>query len=81
MEQLDTRIDKIIDSLKTNKEVNYKRIPNINMNMVLYLDYFNNFLSVQVFANYYNYNITRAKEILAIGKEQHEFRVKQLNNL
>jgi len=81
MKQLSTRIDKVINNLKTNKEVNYKRIPDINMNMILYLDYFNNFLSVERFANYYNYSITRAIEILAQGKEQHEFRVKQLNNL
>jgi len=81
MKQLSTRIDKVINNLKTNKETRYKRIPNINMNMVLYLDYFNNFLSVKGFANYYNYSITRAIEILAQGKEQHEFRVKQLNNL
>ena len=49
------------------------------MNMILYLDYFNNFLSVERFAEYYGYSVIRANEILIKGKNDHENRVKQLN--
>jgi len=69
----------ISNNIKTNKETNFKRVPILNMNMILYLDYFNNFLSVERFAEYYGYSVIRANEILIKGKNDHENRVKQLN--
>lgn len=35
----------------------------------MYLDYFNNFLTVERFADYYNLNVVQALRLLAIGRK------------
>jgi hypothetical protein len=34
----------------------------------LFLDYFNNFLTVQAFASYYHWTYERAERIIAVGR-------------
>lgn len=38
----------------------------------MYLDYVNNFLTVEKFAEHYNMTVERAKEIINIGRNFHE---------
>jgi len=45
-------------------------------NMIkMYLDWFNNFLTVQAFADYYQLSIDKAEEVIEQGRHEHEKRV------
>ena len=44
----------------------------------LYLDYFNNFSSVQGFADHYNFELNKAQKIIDQGRIEHENHVKSL---
>lgn len=41
----------------------------------LFLDYFNNFLSVERFAEYYNLTIENAELVIEYGRKEHEAQV------
>ena len=47
----------------------------------LYLDYFNNYLTVEKFANDYDFNIELANKIINKGRELNDYRVKNLKEL
>ena len=47
----------------------------------LYLDYFNNYLTVEKFANDYDFNIELANKIINNGRELNDYRVKNLKEL
>jgi hypothetical protein len=38
----------------------------------LFLDYFNNFLSVEGFASYYGFEVEKAKRVIELGRKIHE---------
>lgn len=38
----------------------------------LFLDYFNNFLTVERFAEYYGLTVTKARRVIRIGRNLHE---------
>lgn len=42
----------------------------------LFLDYFNNFLTVPYFAEYYGFSVEKAKRIIKLGEKIHEKRRK-----
>lgn len=45
----------------------------------LYLSYFNDFLTIEVFAKYYNLNLDQAKNVLTLGKAVHERKTSKEN--
>jgi len=47
----------------------------------LYLDYFNNYLTVKKFASDYDFNIELANKIINNGRELNDYRVKNLKEL
>lgn len=47
----------------------------------LYLDYVNNFLSVERFAEYYNMSERKANRTIELGRQVHERRVKQFKQV
>jgi len=49
--------------------MDYEKLANI------YLDYVNNFLSVQAFAAYYHLPIEAAHNLIKAGEQAHDFRV------
>lgn len=46
-----------------------------NKLMDMFLDYFNNFLSVERFAEYYGLTEAKARRVIKIGRDLHERRV------
>jgi|TARA_R110001599_G_C11728001_1_gene606373 radical SAM superfamily enzyme len=68
-------------TFKTNKEVNYNRIVNTNSDYVYFLDYVNNFITVKRFAEYYEFTLEQANNVIDNGKRQHELRVKEIETL
>lgn len=44
----------------------------------LYLDYVNNFLTVECFANYYSFDVGTAKKYINIGKKIHNSMTKEV---
>lgn len=46
----------------------------------LYLDYVNNFLTVERFAEYYNLSERKAFKVIELGRQVHERRVKNQTN-
>lgn len=52
---------------------------NFTIDIYFYLDYVNNFLTVTRFAEYHQFSLELANEIIEKGKAEHELRVKQLN--
>lgn len=44
----------------------------------LFLDYFNNFLSIEGFSSYYGFNQERAKRIISLGRKIHENQFKKI---
>lgn len=38
----------------------------------LFLDYFNNFLSVEGFASYYGFDLSKAQRVIDLGRKIHE---------
>ena len=47
----------------------------------MYLEFFNDWLTIEKFAEHYNYTIPQAEILLKIGQELHEARVLQINEL
>jgi len=56
---------------------NIKHLP-VNNAATMYLDYVNNFLTLERFAEYYGLSYTSAQRVYAVGKEVHEQRVANL---
>lgn len=53
-----------------------KRCYDLSFELIdLYLDYFNNYLTVERFAEHYQIAVEDAKEILRIGKAIHQYEV------
>lgn len=51
-----------------------KRCYDLSFELIdLYLDYFNNYLTVERFAEHYQIAVEDAKEILKMGKSIHEY--------
>ena len=49
-------------------------------NAEMYLDYFNNFLTVAGFAAYYNLTMLQATEMIESGREEHEMNVRSIKS-
>ena len=47
----------------------------------LFLDYFNNFLTVEVFAEHYNFSYNKAAHIIRQGRKLHELYAESLEVL
>ena len=46
----------------------------------LYLDWFNNYLSVEVFAEHYQIAVEDAKKIISIGRSIHNYEFAEVTN-
>lgn len=47
----------------------------------MFLDYFNNFLTIDVFASYYGFTRHEASRVIDTGREAHENKVNELKGL
>jgi len=64
-------------SIFKTKQVDVDAIKPGDALQAIYLDWFNNFLSVPVFAEYYNISESAAVELITVARRIHESRTKR----